>query len=121
MTMRMLLESEKNEAWYNLEVWGYPTPGEEYPNTIMFDVDGIAYVWYEWISANEILMHVGAHPDHRGLWLTKGVIRKIKYSWEFLGAIRVYVVTSDEYVNSLLTRQGFLQDELGYYLEVGDG
>jgi len=118
MTTRMLLDTEKDYAWEMLLAWDYPTPGDQFPNTVMLDVDGIAYVWYEWITDTHILMHMGANPDHRGRWLTRSNLQKIRYSWEFLGATRVYVITSDEYVNDLATRQGFLQDELGYYWEV---
>ena len=50
--------------------------------------------------------------------MTREVLRKLIYSWEFLGAERVYVITSDEYINNLAERQGFQRDELGYYREV---
>lgn len=117
MKMRLLLDTDKPQAWQNIHAWEYPTPVEQFKDCVMMSVEDVAYVWYEWLFDTHILMHMCAKPSVKGAWLTKETINKLRYSWEFLGAERVYVVTSDEYINNLAARQGFEQDELGYYWE----
>lgn len=116
----LLTESEQGEAWELIEEWGYPHPKEAYPSVVMVEVGSPpkAYVWFEYISEDQLLIHMAAKPEHRGTWLTRKMISKLHTVFELLGAKRVYVVTSDEYVNTLAERQSFINDDLGWYWEV---
>jgi hypothetical protein len=102
--------------------WGYPNKPEDYPSTVMISVsrpDVIAYVFFEFMSEDTLLLHMGAHPDWRGTWMSAQVCMKIAIAAELLGARRVYVITSDEGVNRLCVKYGFIKDSTGYYLNIG--
>jgi hypothetical protein len=79
----------------------------------------IAYVFFEFITDDLLLLHMGAHPDWRGTWLSSQVCMKLTTAAELLGARCVYVITSDEDVNRLCVKYGFIEDDVGYYLNIG--
>lgn len=112
---------EKRSAFGRLRKWDYPHEAHRFQDTVMIGVyrpKAIAYVFFEWIDESRLLMHMGAHPDWHGKWLSSQVCMKLTIAAELLGASRVYVVTSDEYVNKLCMRYGFVKAETGYYLNI---
>lgn len=121
-TLKIITDGdEKRSAFGRLRKWDYPHEQSKFQETVMiaiFRPKAIAYVFFEWIDEHRLLMHMGAHPDWRGKWLSRQVCMKLMVAAELLGASRVYVVTSDETVNKLCVKYGFHEAEVGYYLEI---
>lgn len=116
-TVRII--TTKDEAFNNLELWGYPHSKDKFTEVVMLGVfrsKPIAYVFFEYISDCDLLLHAGCNPAYRGVWLTRPVCKKILVGAELFGAERLYVNSKDSYVNKLCDKLGF-EDGVLYVTE----
>jgi GNAT superfamily N-acetyltransferase len=92
--------------------WGYPFDMSKYQDHIVILQIGeaIAYVWFEFFSESTGLLHGCADPEHRGRWLTRSVIEKIKHAAELFGFDELIISTQDQKVRNLCRKIGFFDD-----------
>lgn len=80
--------------------------------------DGAAYVWFEYITTTDLLLHMAADPQHRGRFLNKRTIQGVYWAAELLGADRLWVITDIASVNNYVKRCGWTLDTAGWYKRI---
>lgn len=92
--------------------WGYPFDLEKYQDhLVMLQIgEAIAYVWFEFASETTGLLHGCADPGHRGRWLTRSVIEKIKHAAELFWFDELVISSADPKVRNLCRKIGFVDD-----------
>ena len=107
-TLRLLNKDSHDKAWERIEEWAYPFDQGDFTEVVMVEVgDGDAYFWFEWLTYNDLLLHMAADPASRGRFFTRRTQEGLYWAAELLGADVLWVVTEIESVNDYVKRLGW--------------
>lgn len=117
MRLKLLPSPEHETAWKTIKSWNYPC-NMAFENYVIISIGDIAYVWFEFASAENLVMHACCSPDHKGKWFTKRTYHGIIWTAELLGAKKIFMVGKDKHLIDYVKRLGWQYDPIGWYIDV---